>query len=243
MRKIQSKKIKPKNTKPLLITPSSHVEQSKPYLQYGLGVFSGVILALLYLVFAIWLISSLVFSNQEPPPAAALPAFIQEEPFAADTLALPDPDGYEEDTGAVDLMETYLGDDLHSADLNSDGLLIVNLQTGVDSVSLTEEQADTVHGSYLSESERKDYYAGWGASCIWFSTTRVPRLSMPSASNWRYRPPIPTEKRSRSMIWPRAISAGSFPAGSTGSISPWMNSPNWSASPGKRLGGISPSPW
>ena len=163
MRKIKSKKSKPKQIQPKVIKPSSHVKQEKPYLQYGLGVFSGVVLALLYLSFAIWLISSLVFSNQEPPPAASLPVFAEEKPFAAEGLDLPDPDGYEEDTGAVDLVEAYLGDDLHSADLNTDGLLIVNLQTGIDPVSLTEEQAGMVHGSYLDESSRKGYYARMGS--------------------------------------------------------------------------------
>lgn len=158
MRKIKTNKMQPRK-----ITPSSHVKKGKPYLQYGLGVFSGIVLALLYLTFAIWLISSLIFSNQEPPPAASLPTFAQEEPFAAQTLDLPDLDDFAEDTGAVALMEAYLGDDMHSADLNTDGLLIVNLQTGIDPVSLTEEQADTVHGSYLDETSRKDYYARMGS--------------------------------------------------------------------------------
>jgi len=157
------RKIKPKQIQPKKIRPSSHVKKGKPYLQYGLGVFSGIVLALLYLFFAIWLISSLVFSNQEPPPAASLPAFAREEPFAPESLDLPDPDEYEEDTGAVDLLKAYLEDELHSADLNSDGLLIVNLQTGIDPVSLTEEQSGTVHGSYLDESSRKKYYARMGS--------------------------------------------------------------------------------
>lgn len=157
------RKIKPKQIPSRKIVPSSHVKQGKPYLQYGLGVFSGIALALLYLSFAIWLISALVFSNQEPPPAASLPTFAQEEPFAAVALDMPDPDAYAEDTAAVDLVKAYLGDDLHSADLNSDGLLIVNLQTGADPVSLTEEQSGAVHGSYLDESSRKDYYARMGS--------------------------------------------------------------------------------
>ena len=156
------RKIKPKQIQPRRIVPSSHVKQGKPYLPYGLGVVSGIALALLYLFFSIWLISFLVFSNQEPPPAASLPAFAQEEPFAAETLILPDPAAYGADTGAVGLMEAYLGDDLRSASLNTEGLLIVNLQTGIDPVSLTAEQAETVHGSYLDQSSRKDYYARMG---------------------------------------------------------------------------------
>jgi|GEM_PF-4177760 len=157
------RKIKPKQIPHRKITPSSHVKQGRPYLPYGLGVFSGIALALLYLLFAIWLITSLVFSNQEPPPAASLPAFVQEQPFSAQTLDLPDPGAYAEDTGAVDLMRAYLGEDLHSADLNTDGLLIVNLQTGIDPVSLTEDQAGAIHGSYLDESSRKTYYARMGS--------------------------------------------------------------------------------
>jgi hypothetical protein len=157
------RRIKPKQIPPKKIVPSSHVKRGKPYLQYGLGVSSGIVLALLYLTFAIWLISSLIFSNQEPPPAASLPAFAQEEAFAARTLDLPRSDDFAEDTEAVELMEAYLGDELHSADLNSDGLLIVNIRTGIDPVSLTAEQADTVHGSYLDETSRKDYYARMGS--------------------------------------------------------------------------------
>lgn len=161
--RVTMRKIKPKRIQPKIIVPSSHVKQEKPYLQYGLGVFTGVALALLYLFFAIWLISLLVFSNQEPPPAASLPAFVQEEAVALETLDLPDPDAYGQDTGAVALLQEYLGDELHSADLGTDGLLIVNLRTGIDPVSLTTEQAGTVHGSYLSESSRKDYYARMGS--------------------------------------------------------------------------------
>lgn len=145
------------------IIPSVHVSQSKPYCRYGLGVFAGIMLAVLYLFFAVRLISFLVYSIQEPPPAESLPVFAEETPFSAETLTLPDPDEYTEPRNAVALMQAYLGDDLKSADLNAEGLLIVNLKTALDTVALTDEQAHTVHGSYLDEKSRHDMYARMGA--------------------------------------------------------------------------------
>lgn len=157
------RKIKPPISKPKSIVPSSHVSEGKPYLQYGLGVFCGIALAVLYLFFAVWLISILVYSLQEPAPAASLPAFAEEEPFVPVTLDLPDPDAYGQETGAADLLRAYLGDELHSADLNTEGLLTVNLRTNTETVTVTEEQADAVHGSFLDEASRKEYYARMGS--------------------------------------------------------------------------------
>lgn len=150
------------NKRPKLITPSSHVSQSKPYMSYGLGVLAGTALAVLYLFFAIRLISFLVFSIQEPPPVESIPTFAEETVYAAETQKLPDLDAYEEAASAVALMQAYLGEDLKSADLDAGGLLTINLRTIREPIALTEEQSDMVHGSYLDEKSRQDAYTRMG---------------------------------------------------------------------------------
>lgn len=144
------------------IEPSRHVNTSKPYLSYGLGVLSGTALAVVYLFLAIRLITALVYSLQEPPPAESLPVFADETDFADDTLDLPDMDAYAEAETVNALLQAYLGDDLKSADIDSMGLLTVNLNTHIDPVTLTEEQADMVHGSYLDEASRRENYVRMG---------------------------------------------------------------------------------